>query len=118
MSTLYVQYSPDFGAPTIVSTPTVVLPWTRLSDFLDSGLAAIVNQDLAETVTMTFDTSQDGASLDLEYQQIKYAGPGKSASVPFGAGNIRSWVRVICNTGSGNPASVINQLKLASRRGT
>lgn len=95
----------DFDAPTQVSTPTILLPFTRIT--ASSILFCVCNLDPTNPVTMMVETAEHIAFPSSDYEQ-KVCPALQSNSIEIGPGQSRSFWRLSAFTaGPGYPAASV-----------
>lgn len=114
MSTTYRRELAELSAPVTVSGDTVLMPWTFLSNALESMLFAGINLSETDSVTLVLDTSEDASHPDEDKCQTITAGPGKQASFEVGGEPLRSYWRLSAQSVT-NPVQVRWRVVLGRR---
>lgn len=96
---------------TSVSVLTVLMPFTDIAkaaasanvsyaDILETVLFAVINKDPANTVTVIFETSEDGVTPDTALIWTYNIGPGQQCSLEIGPKFIRKFFAITAHTQS------------------
>jgi hypothetical protein len=94
------------GAPQPVSILTPLLPFTDFSKY-QVLILSVQNVDPTSAVTVFFETSQDGFSVDaaLTYQYVIQ--PGEQCSLEVGPQQIRAYYSISAETSSPFPTALV-----------
>lgn len=101
-------------APVDVSTVTPLLAFTDLSDY-QIILLAVQNVDPSNEVTVFFETSEDGVSVDTTLVYTYTIQPGQQCSLQISPDNMRSFFAITAQTDA--PSFPTAQVTFQARAG-
>lgn len=94
------------GTPVPVSTLTPLLPFTDFSKF-QTLILSVQNVDPTNPVTVFFETSEDGISVDSALTYSYTIQPGQQCSLEVGPQNIRTYYSIAAETASPFPTAMV-----------